>query len=134
MFYFTAVQRRVPHFATGINNDVARSAQNPPLQDRPGLADTVRFGAAHIGGCQFVLCDASVRNVGYNIPVATSAPRVTQPTLPRTSSTDRVRSKRTPPGRAATRRRSLGGPLFAPVRPHTVSFPITQLSSRTRSD
>jgi prepilin-type N-terminal cleavage/methylation domain-containing protein len=59
---------------TGINNDVARSALDPPIRDLPGLADTTRFGSAHAVGCHFVLCDGSVRNVRYGVSVASFRP------------------------------------------------------------
>jgi prepilin-type N-terminal cleavage/methylation domain-containing protein/prepilin-type processing-associated H-X9-DG protein len=59
---------------TGINNDVARSANVVPLQDRRGLADTTRFGSAHTGGCNFCLADGSVRTVSYSISIQAFRP------------------------------------------------------------
>ena len=52
---------------TGFNNDVYRCAAAPPLQDRPGLTDTQRFGSLHPTGVQMAFCDGSVRYVEYNI-------------------------------------------------------------------
>ena len=38
-----------------------------PRQDQPGLLDSDRFGSAHSSGCNFALCDASVRTIAYSI-------------------------------------------------------------------
>jgi len=40
---------------------------HPLRQDRPGTADTWAFGGPHPAGCQFVLCDGSVRAVSFSI-------------------------------------------------------------------
>ncbi len=52
---------------TGLNNDVYRTTFSLPLQDRPGLADTLRFGSAHVGGLNVGLADGSVRTVRYTV-------------------------------------------------------------------
>ncbi len=38
-----------------------------PIQDRPGLSNSSRFGSAHGAGCQFVFCDGSVHLISYRI-------------------------------------------------------------------
>lgn len=38
-----------------------------PKQDRPGVNDYSSFGGPHSNGCIFVLCDGSVRSIGYSI-------------------------------------------------------------------
>lgn len=38
-----------------------------PLQDRPGIDRPELFGSSHTDGCQFVLCDGSVRTISYSI-------------------------------------------------------------------
>jgi len=51
----------------GFDNDVYRCTANPPLQDKAGLTDTLRFGSAHSGGCNMLMCDGSVRFVEYGV-------------------------------------------------------------------
>ena len=48
-------------------------AGNTPDQDRAGLDRYTAFGSAHVGGCNFVLCDGSVRVISYSIESATHA-------------------------------------------------------------
>jgi hypothetical protein len=53
----------------GYDNDVYRStgsAYFPPLADRPG-SSYHRYGSSHQSGFQAVLCDGSVRSIGYTI-------------------------------------------------------------------
>jgi prepilin-type processing-associated H-X9-DG protein len=38
-----------------------------PLQDNQTLVENYRFGSPHPGGCQFVLCDGSVKNVTFSV-------------------------------------------------------------------
>jgi prepilin-type N-terminal cleavage/methylation domain-containing protein/prepilin-type processing-associated H-X9-DG protein len=54
----------------GFDNDICRATWNPPLQDRPGLQDTVRFGSAHSGGLNMLYCDASVHFVNFGVDPA----------------------------------------------------------------
>lgn len=58
---------------TGYNNDNFRVASWawPPIQDRVGYSSSFSFGSAHIGVCQFALCDGSVRSISHNIDPAT---------------------------------------------------------------
>jgi prepilin-type N-terminal cleavage/methylation domain-containing protein/prepilin-type processing-associated H-X9-DG protein len=54
----------------GMDNDIYRCTYSPPLQDRKGLQDTLRFGSAHGGGVQVCLADGSVRNVSFSVAPA----------------------------------------------------------------
>jgi len=55
---------------TGLNNDVYRITSNPPMQDRPGVADTLRFGSMHPGGINVVQADGAVRVITYQVNAA----------------------------------------------------------------
>jgi prepilin-type processing-associated H-X9-DG protein len=55
---------------TGLNNDVYRTTFDPPMQDRMGVGNTLRFGSVHPGGINVVLADGSVRNVTYSVSQA----------------------------------------------------------------
>lgn len=64
------------NFFNGYENDNYRMTYfNPddptnvftPLQDQPGNDGSNRFGSVHAGGCNFVLCDGSVRSISYSI-------------------------------------------------------------------
>ncbi|MFO0821912.1 MAG: DUF1559 domain-containing protein [Gemmataceae bacterium] len=52
---------------TGMNNDVYRSTSNPPMQDRPGVSDAVRFGSMHPAGINVVQADGAVRAISYQV-------------------------------------------------------------------
>jgi hypothetical protein len=52
---------------TGLNNDVYRSTANPPVQDRPGYTDTLRFGSMHPAGVNVVQADGAVRAITYQV-------------------------------------------------------------------
>ena len=51
----------------GFDNDIYRSTQELPLQDRAGVSSSIHFGSAHPGICLFVFCDGSVRSLGLAI-------------------------------------------------------------------
>jgi prepilin-type processing-associated H-X9-DG protein len=55
------------NYYVGFDNDTHRCTANPPLQDRRGLTDTLRFGSNHVGGLNMVYCDGSVQFVTYNV-------------------------------------------------------------------
>jgi len=52
---------------TDATNNIGRT----PKQDRKGLQDEHSFGSAHSAGCNFVLCDGSVRNITFSIEAVT---------------------------------------------------------------
>lgn len=58
---------------TGFNNDNFRhtNADWPPSRDRQGWNCTMRFGSPHAAGCQFVLCDGSVRRLAFAVDPVT---------------------------------------------------------------
>jgi prepilin-type N-terminal cleavage/methylation domain-containing protein len=53
----------------GFDNDLYRSTSSPPMQDTPGVSDSIdlRFGSAHVDGLNMVRCDGSVQFVNYNV-------------------------------------------------------------------
>ena len=56
------------HMYSGMAPDTVRMAKTSlvPSQDGP-VADTLRFGSTHQGGCYFVFCDGSVKVISYEI-------------------------------------------------------------------
>jgi prepilin-type N-terminal cleavage/methylation domain-containing protein len=58
----------------GMDNDMCRTTANPPRFDTRGVTNTFIFGSAHIGGCNLVLADGSVRSVTYSITQANFRP------------------------------------------------------------
>jgi prepilin-type N-terminal cleavage/methylation domain-containing protein len=51
--------------------DAASGFARRPMQDRPGFADSYRFGSAHSAGFNVVLCDGSVHTISYTIDAET---------------------------------------------------------------
>lgn len=59
----------------GFDNDVYRTTYyndkdktgNTPMLDDPDYSSSTRFGGPHPAGCLFVLCDGSVRSIGYSV-------------------------------------------------------------------
>jgi len=58
----------------GFDNDIYRSTFSPPMQDRMGFNDYVRFGSAHPGGVNVGVADGSVRTVTYSVDPAAWKP------------------------------------------------------------
>jgi prepilin-type N-terminal cleavage/methylation domain-containing protein len=54
-------------WCTGFNNDNFRCAFDPPMQDRPGVAFSNRFGSVHPVGWYVSWCDGHVELVSYDI-------------------------------------------------------------------
>jgi prepilin-type N-terminal cleavage/methylation domain-containing protein/prepilin-type processing-associated H-X9-DG protein len=57
----------------GMDNDLYRMAENPPMQDTAGIGDTFVWGSAHSGGFNMVFCDGSVHFISYAIDMTTHA-------------------------------------------------------------
>jgi prepilin-type processing-associated H-X9-DG protein len=54
----------------GMDNAVQRCTAQPPLADRWGYEDLLRFGSAHASGCNFVYCDGHAELVSYTVAEA----------------------------------------------------------------
>jgi prepilin-type N-terminal cleavage/methylation domain-containing protein len=55
----------------GDDLDNNRNTELPPAQDQDGLTVQFIFGSPHAGGMNMALCDASVRNIAYDIDQVT---------------------------------------------------------------
>ena len=58
------------HMYVGADNDINRLTLNPPLRDTRGYKDYLRFGSAHVGGCNMLYCDGRVEVVAYDVDPA----------------------------------------------------------------
>lgn len=56
---------------SGDDLDTNRWAVEPPMRDRPADSNWTRFGSAHPGGWQVVLCDGSARMISYTVDLVT---------------------------------------------------------------
>ncbi len=55
----------------GNDEDVIRSSASLPMQDRPGVVDTNRFGSVHSGTFGMAMCDGSVQRIRYSLDTDT---------------------------------------------------------------
>jgi prepilin-type N-terminal cleavage/methylation domain-containing protein/prepilin-type processing-associated H-X9-DG protein len=58
----------------GFDNDTNRETSVLPMQDTPGVGNDQKFGSAHGGGVNMLMCDASVHFVSYDISLANWSP------------------------------------------------------------
>jgi prepilin-type N-terminal cleavage/methylation domain-containing protein/prepilin-type processing-associated H-X9-DG protein len=54
----------------GADNDVNRMTLSAPLRDTWGYQAALRFGSAHVGGCNMLYCDGRVEIVAYDVDPA----------------------------------------------------------------
>ena len=59
----------------GFDNDISRSSDYPPLQDRKGYTNTFCFGSGHTAGFNMCMCDGSVQFITYNVGMTTFLPQ-----------------------------------------------------------
>jgi prepilin-type N-terminal cleavage/methylation domain-containing protein/prepilin-type processing-associated H-X9-DG protein len=57
----------------GMDNDLFRVSTASPMQDTPGIGDTLVYGSTHPGGVHFVFCDGSVHLIAYSIDLGIHA-------------------------------------------------------------
>jgi hypothetical protein len=51
----------------GFDNDLSRSTDYAPMQDKPGVTSTFAFGSAHTAGINMINCDGSVSLISFNV-------------------------------------------------------------------